>query len=877
MSERQLSILKGEENDNAGDFIHKVFENTVKGTIETSNGMKPIENQMAVRFGEETLTFGRLNKRANMVARIVLKRMVDNGIEVLNSPDKTISVFMEPSARRVIALISILKLGGAYVPMSSVFPPKRLQYILDEGKPICIFACGSNANNPTIQAVPVFNIDSILDEIEADSCTTVEDTNLTDADFAPMKDGLTGENPLICTLFTSGSTGTPKGVKLTHDSQLNIVNYYWDKTPFKQDETGCALLDLLFVDSIREMYTWLLKGRPLIILPQAVKQDPEMLIKAIEQYNITRLACVPVLLRNMLVCLNMHSIKNRLSHLKFIILGGEVVPSVLVRDFFSYFSDGHTLINGYGCTETAGDTTIDIFSSLEDAEKKTNDHIMSIGVPIYNTNVYIVDEKLEPVPMGEIGEVLCSGVCLSTGYTDTSRMNVFVKNTVLPSQGHELLFRVGDFGKIVDGRIFYQGRRDFQVKIRGYRVNVSELESVMQSHPGVDQATTIVHNSVSGMITLVAFYTAIEEKEASVESVTEFCSQYLPTYMMPHFEKIDKFPIQAIAGKIDRMALKAMYENKFNETVVESNTILHQYKQDEFGMKVLESVAKVIEIPVTKLIITKDFFQNGGTSANAMYTIADMKSKGVLLTVADFLGSSSLHDLIETLRQKKDNNVPASVIDTDTYELVNICTNSNYKDQAMVVLSDAFIRKDLLIIDVGCTFEQYMHHLKTFWPILEQDNISMGVVNRVTGKVVAAGMLLSSELDYEVAVEPELLYPIAALVMQAEEPARKAIAELGGKWLWSGSVATAKYVSDAENIRLIHMLEVETMRVARSLGYTGLITVNTHPVTIALAELEFGWKTIVRVPAKNFEYEGKAYFTKVEDDFVVAAQIKPLN
>ncbi|XP_064633567.1 beta-alanyl-bioamine nonribosomal peptide synthetase ebony-like isoform X2 [Lineus longissimus] len=703
------SILAGQTIPQAEDEgIHTLFEK-----LAANNPDKTI-----VVCGDTKLTVGELNSKANMVSRRLLETFKDYSLNELPRKDNIVCILMSPSADRVIAILALLKLGLAYLPLEAVLPTGRIKYIIREAKPLCIICSEElfpNVNKTDVQAERIRAF--IFEKISADI------KGMTGGSLAVTDHLVTNDmnTRLAIVLYTSGSTGVPKGVRLTHGNILNRLRWQWRVFPYTNEDFGIAKTSMLFVDSVTEVWGPLLRGVPIVIVPKSVAQNPQIFIETLEKYCVSRLVLVPSLLRNMLVYLNMKKDYSKLSKLTYVVCSGETLPITLAKNFFNFFKDGHVLANYYGSTETTGDVTFEVFRSAADVDRMTFKDNLSIGKMVDNCTAYLVDEDLRPVALGETGELVVSGLNIADGFIDTNHMTNFLTNTLGVNKDKYLL-KTGDFARIIDGRIYYEGRKDSQVKIRGQRVDTSEIAQVLRDHDSTEQVVVLVHMNKDGDPTIVAFYTTKVAKDMKSE-LEKVCKDSLPPYMVPKFLPLDEIPLLPATGKIDRQALKVMYEDSLQA----SGSVVFA---DEVTGKVISIIAKELGLHPSHVDPGQNFFDIGGNSVNAIQTLAKLSDAGLKIEIGDILSAQSVDELVRLARcstLKLDD--PLEVLERK-YDIIPIGPGFTDKKAAQHLLALTFADKEVLDISAGVNYAEIMLAIQRGFPPCEKSGISMAVYTK---------------------------------------------------------------------------------------------------------------------------------------------------
>jgi len=436
---------------------------------------------------------------------------------------------MERSAEMVAGILGILKAGGAYVPLDPKYPADRLKYMLTDAG-VQIMITGSKTG-------------SVLKEHEVAQVNLDEDWPWIPAeDFNPGVKMHPGN--LAYVIYTSGSTGRPKGVMGRYQGLMNRLEWGWSTYPLEAGDVCCQKTAISFVDAIAELFSPLLQGVPVVIIADETVSDSTRLIPTLQSHRVSRLVLVPSLLKAILSSCQNGAVL--LPDLKLWISSGEALPEETL-EMFRRSMPGALLLNLYGSSEVMADATW--FDFGHDKEPKT----ILIGRPIAGTQVYVLDEQMQPVPVGVAGELYIGGLGLARGYlgrVDLTAMK-FMPNPFTAEPGLRL-YRTGDIGcYLPDGSLRLIGRRDQQVKIRGHRIELGEIESALRRLPGVEDSVVVLQE-YRGEPRLLAY---VAGQEVKTIGVREGLKQILPTYMVPSvFIPVDQLPLLP-NGKIDRQRL----------------------------------------------------------------------------------------------------------------------------------------------------------------------------------------------------------------------------------------------------------------------------------------------------------------------------------
>jgi amino acid adenylation domain-containing protein len=515
-----------------GGCVHQLFEEQSARTPE----------RVAVSFDGRQLTYAALDAKADSVAR----RLRAAGV----GPETRVGLYVERGVEAVVGLLGILKAGGAYVPLDPTSPAERLSFIIGEARlSVVLTQTALKASLPDAPAARALCLDSD-DEMTAPA-----------RDDAPDADprGVVTPDNLAYIIYTSGSTGRPKGVMVEHRSVVNLSFALREAVYAGAGESLAVGLNapLTFDASVKQLVQ-LLHGHALHVVPEEVRADPEKFVDFVGRHGLSAFDCTPFQLKALLAAGLDEATDGRL---KMVLLGGEALDErtwrVLARDVrVDYF-------NLYGPTECTVDAT--------SCRVRTSPEQSTIGRPIPNAEIYILDDALSPVPVGVPGEIHVGGAGLARGYVGRPAHTAerFIPNPFGGAAGGRL-YKTGDVARhLPDGRIKYLGRNDHQVKLRGYRVEPGEIETVLTGHASVREAV-VVGREGAAAAELVAYVvpSAADVVPAAAAAggddsagqnlaaeLREFLRRVLPEYMVPAaFVMLPAFPLSA-NGKVDRARL----------------------------------------------------------------------------------------------------------------------------------------------------------------------------------------------------------------------------------------------------------------------------------------------------------------------------------
>jgi amino acid adenylation domain-containing protein len=483
----------------------------------------------ALFFEDETLTYGELNARANQLAHYLMSRAAV-------APETVVGICMERSLEMVIALLGIMKAGGAYLPLEPEYPKERLSYMLRDARAAVILT-----QRKFVEKLPEHKARVVCVETDGDEIARASTHN-------PAS--VVAASNLIYVIYTSGSTGEPKGAMLAHRGVSNCLLWMQQRHKLTADDRVLLKAPLSFDSSVWELFWPLMVGASVVVARAGEQRDSTYLAELIARRRVTTVHFVPSMFQVFLEEKNLEACAS----LRHVVCGGEALPVASVGRFYARLKA--ELHNFYGPTETSIGS-IDYICS----EKDVGRWIVPIGRPIANAECYLLDANLQPVPVGVSGELYTGGVGLARGYIGRPALTAekFIPHPFSAGGPGARLYRTGDRARYLpDGNIEFLGRADHQVKLRGLRIELGEIEAALGKHPAVHDVVVIVREDVPGDKRLVA-YTVFKTGVAAVPAseLRLFLKETLPDFMLPSaFVALDKLPLTHNI-KVDRRALPA--------------------------------------------------------------------------------------------------------------------------------------------------------------------------------------------------------------------------------------------------------------------------------------------------------------------------------
>jgi amino acid adenylation domain-containing protein len=607
-------------NDTARDYpqdlcIHELFEQQAARTPQAP----------AVEYEGKSLSYRELNMQANRLAHHL------RGLGV--GPDERVAVCVRRGPEMVVAILAVLKAGGAYVPLDPDYPSERLQYMLADSAPRVLLTqaglCGP------------LELPAGLAVLELDEGQRAwEKLPAGNPDRAAM--GLTPRH-LAYVIYTSGSTGRPKGVMVEHRGVCNYITALQEYCGLGRSDRVLQFSSLNFDASAEEIFGALLCGATLVLRTQAWLSDAQAFWRLCGQSRIS-VVDLPMRVWQQMTQGRPAPIP---AEVRLVIIAGEAVDAGAMQDWLSREQPRPRLLNAYGPTETTMIVTVDEPSSADPVPQ-------SIGRPLANTRIYLLDRHGEPVPVGVAGEICIGGVQVARGYLNRPELTRlhFVPDPFAAGEVDALMYRSGDLGRwLPDGRIEFLGRNDQQVKVRGFRIEPGEIEARLRQHEGVREAAVLAREDSPGDKRLVAYVVGEPGTSPDVASLRQALAQALPEYMVPAaYVVLEALPLTP-SGKLDRKALPAPGGAAYAQRAYEA-------PQGDVETALAETWVDLLQ--VDRVGRHDHFFELGGHSLLAMRMIARLRQRlGLEVALADLFAQPVLHAFAGAVDRSTASTLPA--------------------------------------------------------------------------------------------------------------------------------------------------------------------------------------------------------------------------
>lgn len=541
-------------------------------------------NNIALICDNAFISYQELDDRANQLAHYLASQQIKK--------DSIVAILLERSIECYIAILAVLKVGAAYVPIEPDYPDERINYIFSD-LPFALVLTSAKMHKEKQLSWPVY---ISLDEL-GNTLQKLPSSRLSDALYQSNPDSL------CYVIYTSGSTGKPKGVEITHKNISHYVKAASSVYKLNEHDKVYQGFSLAFDASLEELWMAFAHGASLIACTEKEVRSGLGLISFLNQHKVTVFSTVPTLLS---------TLDGSLPHLRVLILGGELCATSLVK---KWQRPGLRILNTYGPTEASVVTTV--FECQADKE-------VTIGMPLPGYETYVFDEHYQVVPVGKAGELCIGGPAVARGYVNQAQMTAdkFISNPLKPG---EYLYRTGDLvTQLANGELQFCGRIDDQIKLRGFRIELNEIEALLLQYQGVQQAVVVLR-TVDNNPTLVAYLQVDKHLTFDLGQFKTFLRSHLPDYMIPAlFEFLEVFPLLS-SGKVHRNALPEPTQTVQSKSYVAPTT--------ELEKNIASVWSRVLGANLVSL--DADFFYDlGGHSLLAAQVISHLRKISSLSTVS---------------------------------------------------------------------------------------------------------------------------------------------------------------------------------------------------------------------------------------------------
>ncbi|MBW4457214.1 MAG: amino acid adenylation domain-containing protein [Nostoc indistinguendum CM1-VF10] len=585
LTQRERLTLLVEWNHTQADYpkdkcIHQLFEAQVELTPDA----------VAVVFEDKHLTYRELNCRANKIAHHL--RYLGVG------PDGLVGLCLERSLEMVVGLLGILKAGGAYVPLDPAYPRERLAFMLEDAQVLVLLT-----QQRLLEGLSENEAQPVCLDTDWEAIALKSEENLAS--------GVTVDN-LAYAIYTSGSTGRPKGAIMSHRPLSNLLSWQLQNSTLPTGAKTLQFASVSFDVSFQEIFSTWCSGGTLILISEEVRRDAVSLLRCLTDESVQRLFLPFVALQQLAEVANSGG-SVPISLREIITAGEQLQVTQQIANLFRNL-EGCVLHNHYGPSESHVITSFILTGSPIGWPT-----LPSIGRPIANVQIYLLDSHLQPVPVGVPGELYIGGVGLARGYRNRPELTAekFIAHPFSNESGARL-YKTGDLARYLpDGNIEFLGRIDHQVKIRGFRIELGEIEAVLSQYPGVRETVVVVREDEPGSKRLVAYVVLNPEQALTITDLRRFLEEKLPQYMVPTaFVMLEALPLTP-SGKVNRRALPVPDKAQLQP---EGIFVAPQTPVEELLAGIWAEV-----LGVEKVGIHNNFFELGGHSLLATRVISQLR------------------------------------------------------------------------------------------------------------------------------------------------------------------------------------------------------------------------------------------------------------
>ncbi|WP_261376908.1 non-ribosomal peptide synthetase [Flavobacterium anhuiense] len=596
-----LRMLTAEEEHQLLD----VFNDTTVGYPKDKTIIELFEEQVmntpdavAVVYDGEELSYRELNERSNQLGRYLR----DQGVQA----DTLVGICLERSLEMLVGILGILKSGAAYVPIDPDYPQDRISYMVGDAGMKQVLS--SSSSHKVLEQYGDLSV--VLLDTDLGRMSNYSTENLSVA---------VRPSDLAYVIYTSGSTGRPKGVMIEHNTVVNLITSQSHTFNIDSGDVVLQFSNYAFDASVEQIFITLLNGSKLVLIPKEIILDTENLLGFIDSQKITHFHTTPSMLSSL-------PVRTDLKSLRRVVVGGEICG----KDLMKVWNEAYSFYNKYGPTETTVTSTISFYEKGNCGDKE-----ISIGTPIANTQVYILDSEMNLLPVGVVGELCIGGAGVARGYLNREELTAerFIAN---PFAAGERIYKTGDLARwLPDGNIEYIGRKDNQVKIRGYRIELGEIENALSLVAGISQCCVLAKEDASGNKRLVGY--VVSEEKLDRTYLQDQLKSSLPEYMVPMiWVELDQMPLTS-NGKLDRKSLPEPESSDLST----KEYVAPRTETEEQLAAIWQNL-----LGIEKVGIHDNFFELGGHSLLATRLVSMVRKElSVELSIRDVFEYTSIEAL----------------------------------------------------------------------------------------------------------------------------------------------------------------------------------------------------------------------------------------
>lgn len=574
---------------------------------------KRLPNKNAIIFQNKQISYKELNDKSNQLARLLLEKGVSAG--------DVVGIMINRSIEMILAILAVEKCGAVYLPIDPEYPSDRIVYMLENSESKFILT-----NNKTKHILDSFTEIPKIEIININTPSIYQNNSIENLSIKTL------ENTVAYLIYTSGSTGKPKGVLVSRENLNNFVFGMKKLIDFNEDKTLVSVTTMCFDIFGLELWCSLTSGMTLVLANEEEQNSPFLLNKLCLDNNVNIIQTTP---SRFSILLEDSNNTNFLKNITDLLVGGESVPDVLIKEIKKYTDS--KIYNMYGPTETT------IWSTVKDL---TNSDTITIGTPIVNTQCYILDKNQKLLPPNVVGELYIGGKGVSLGYLKREDLTS-EKFIISPFDKKQKIYNTNDLAYFTNnGELVHLGRSDSQVKIRGFRIELGEIESIILKNNTVLQCAVIKKELDNNHDVLIAYYTSSSSNDITNELKMDL-NQNLPNYMIPHqFIKIEKMPYTP-NGKIDRKSL-------FNLKIEYKKKALIK-PRNEMDISLINILSEILKIK--QISLNDSLMSLGGDSLSAISLSTKILSKyGVQLSIKELLSDYTVEELSDFIQDNMSKN-----------------------------------------------------------------------------------------------------------------------------------------------------------------------------------------------------------------------------